>query len=338
MKYAPLGRSGLMVSRIVYGNAITHGDQVDESVARECVRAALDSGITTFDTADLYARGAAEEILGRALAGVRREEVVVCTKAGRWARPGDPNSGRLSRKHLVESLNASLRRLGMDHVDLYQAHRYDADTPLEETVAAFADIVRSGKAHYVGVSEWPADRIRAAAELARELRVPLVANQPQYSILWRVVEAEVLPASQEAGVGQIVWMPLAGGALTGKYLPGKPLPAGSRAGASQGGAKSIGRWDYLNEKVLAAVADLRPLAAEAGLTLPQMAVAWVLGRPGVSATVMGASRPEQLRENVAAVDVTLDAELLRRIDAVVAPVVRSDPSLTLDPLGPAARL
>ncbi|MGX1366191.1 aryl-alcohol dehydrogenase-like predicted oxidoreductase [Streptomyces canus] len=338
MKYARVGDSGLVVSRIVYGNAITHGDQVDESVARECVRAALDSGITTFDTADLYAEGRAEEILGRALAGVRREELVVCTKSGRWARPGDPNAGRLSRKHIMESVDASLRRLGMDHVDLYQTHRHDPETPLEETLEALADVVHAGKAHYIGVSEWPAERIRAAARIARELRVPLIANQSQYSVLWRVVEAEVLPASREAGVGQIAWMPLAGGALTGKYRPGAPLPKGSRAGAGPGGARSIGRWDYLNEKVLAAVADLAPLAAEAGLTLPRMAIAWVLGRPGVAATVMGASRPQQLAENVAAVDATLDDELLRRIDAVVAPVVRDDPSLTLDPLGPAAKL
>ncbi|NGO71624.1 aldo/keto reductase [Streptomyces boncukensis] len=338
MKYAQVGNSGLRVSRIVYGNAITHGAQVDEPAAVACVRAALDCGITAFDTADLYAEGRAEEILGRALAGERRERLVISTKAGRWARQDDPNAGRLSRKHIAESLDASLRRLGLDHVDLYQAHRYDADTPLEETVAAFADAVRAGKAHYIGVSEWPAERIRQAARLAREAGVPLIANQAQYSALWRVIEAEVLPASREAGVGQLAWMPLAGGALTGKYRAGRRPAAGSRAGATPGGAKSIGRWDYLNEKVLAAVADLEPLAAGAGLTLPQLALAWVLRAPGVSAAVMGASRPEQLRENAEAVDAVLDDELLRRIDAALAPVVRSDPVLTTDPLGPAARL
>ncbi|WP_328786207.1 MULTISPECIES: aldo/keto reductase family protein [unclassified Streptomyces] len=338
MEYSRVGDSGLLVSRIVYGNAVTHGDQVDESVAQECIRAALDSGINTFDTADAYAGGRAEEILGRTLAGERRDSLVICTKVGRWARPDDPNTGRLSRKHISESIDGSLRRLGLDHVDLYQAHRHDAETPLEETLTAFADVVRAGKALYIGVSEWPADRIREAARLARELGVPLIANQPQYSILWRVIESEVLPASQESGVGQIVWMPLAGGALTGKYRAGQALPTGSRAEATAGGAKSIGRWDYLNEKVLAAVADLEPVAADAGLTLPQLAIAWVLGRPGVNATVMGASRAAQLLENVKAVEVTLDDDLLQRIDAAVTPVVRSDPSLTLDPLGSAARL
>ncbi|MFI8931158.1 aldo/keto reductase [Streptomyces sp. NPDC053474] len=338
MKYARVGESGLVVSRIIYGNAITHGDQIDETAARECIRAALDSGITTFDTADLYAEGRAEEILGRALAGERREELVICTKVGRWARPGDPNAGLLSRKHVTESIDASLRRLGLDHVDLYQAHRHDPRTPLEETVAAFADVVKSGKAHYIGVSEWPGDRIRAAARMARDLGVPLVANQSQYSVLWRVIEADVLPASRESGVGQIAWMPLAGGALTGKYRAGEAVPADSRAGAGASGAKSIGRWDYLNEKVLAAVADLAPLATEAGLTLPQLAIAWVLRTAGVSAAVVGASRPAQLLENAGAVDVLLDEALVRRVDAAVAAVVRADASLTLDPLGPAARL
>ncbi|SEG93542.1 Predicted oxidoreductase [Actinacidiphila yanglinensis] len=338
MKYAQVGESGLVVSRIIYGNAITHGDQIDESLARDCVRAALDSGITTFDTADLYAEGEAEEILGRALAGVRREQLVLCSKVGRWMRKDDPNAGRLSRKHIAESIDASLRRLGTDHVDLYQAHRYDPQTPVEETVAAFADIVKAGKAHYIGVSEWPADVIREAARIARDLSVPFVANQSQYSLLWRVIETAVLPTSQECGVGQIVWMPLAGGVLTGKYKPGAALPEGSRAGSGPMGAKSIGRWDYLNEKVLTAVAELGPLAAEAGLTPAQLAIAWVLATPGVSATVMGASRPAQLLENVAAVDVELDAELLRRVEAAVAPVVRADVSLTVDPLGPAARL
>ncbi|MFF5302493.1 aldo/keto reductase [Streptomyces sp. NPDC013161] len=338
MKYAQVGDSGLVVSRIIYGNAITHGDQVDESAAAGCVRAALDSGITTFDTADLYAGGRGEEILGRALAGVRREELVVCTKVGRWARPTDTNSGRLSRKHIAESIDGSLRRLGLDHVDLYQAHRYDAATPVEETVAAFADIVHAGKAHYIGVSEWPAAKITEAVRIARGLGVELIANQSQYSVLWRVIEAEVLPASRASGVGQLVWMPLAGGALTGKYRPGRSVPADSRAGATAGGAKSIGRWNYLDEKVLAAVADLEPLAAEAGLTLSQLAIAWVLGKPGVSAAVMGASRPQQVLENVEAVDITLEDELLRCVDAVLAPVVRSDPALTLDPLGPAASL
>ncbi|MGW4940919.1 aldo/keto reductase family protein [Actinoplanes sp. NPDC004185] len=336
MKYAAVGRSGLMVSRVAFGNALTHGEQVDDDSARACVELALDHGITTFDTADLYADGHAEELLGGFLAAHRRDEVVICTKVGRSKRP-DPNAGRLSRKHIMDSIDGSLRRLGTDYVDLYQAHRWDEATPLEETMTSFADLIRAGKIRYLGVSEWSAPQIRQAAALAAELRLPLIANQPQYSLLWRVIEAEVVPACDDLGIGQIVWSPLAGGVLTGKYRPGVPVPPDSRA-ATGSGARSIGRWLYLDDAVLTAVAGLLPLAEEAGLTLAQLALAWVLDNPSVGAAVLGASRPAQLAENLAAVDITLDPELRKRVDEVVAPVVRDDPALTADPLGPAQRL
>src|SRR5689334_1925657 len=228
MEFRHLGRSGMLVSAISYGNWITHGSQVEADAAPACVRAALDLGITTFDTADVYAGTKAEAVLGRALAGERREGLEIFTKVFWPTGPGRNDRG-LSRKHIMESINGSLRRLGTDYVDLYQAHRYDVSTPLEETMEAFADVVRSGKALYIGVSEWNADQIRAGHTLARELRIPLISNQPQYSMLWRVIEAEVVPACVDLGISQIVFSPIAQGVLSGKYLPGQPPPAGSRA-------------------------------------------------------------------------------------------------------------
>ena len=228
MEFRTLGRSGLKISEIAYGNWLTHGSQVEEETALACVRAALDSGITTFDTADVYAGTKAESVLGRALKGERREGLEIFTKVY-FPTGNGPNDRGLSRKHILESIDGSLRRLGTDYVDLYQAHRYDYATPLEETMQAFADVVRAGKALYIGVSEWRAEELRAAAELARELKVPLISNQPQYSMLWRVIEAEVIPTSEELGISQIVWSPIGQGVLTGKYLPGQPPPAGSRA-------------------------------------------------------------------------------------------------------------
>src|SRR5262249_30504414 len=216
MNHRHLGRSGLMVSEIAYGNWLTHGAQVDKEAAFACVRAALEEGITTFDTADVYAQTRAEEVMGEALAGQRREGLEICTKLYWPVGPGQNDRG-LSRKHVFEAMHGSLRRLRTDYVDLYQAHRYDVETPLEETMLAFADLVRQGKALYIGVSEWNAEQITRAAALARDLRVPFVSNQPQYSMLWRVIEAEVIPASAKAGLGQIVWSPLAQGVLTGKY-------------------------------------------------------------------------------------------------------------------------
>jgi aryl-alcohol dehydrogenase-like predicted oxidoreductase len=316
-----------MVSEIAYGNWLTHGSQVDEDAARACVAAALDAGITTFDTADVYARTKAEEVLGRALRGVRREGLEIATKVFWPTGPGWNDRG-LSRKHLLESIEASLGRLQTDYVDLYQAHRYDHETPLEETMVAFADIVRQGKALYIGVSEWRAEEITAAAELARELRVPLVSNQPQYSMLYRVIEAEVVPTCRGYGIGQIVWSPIAQGVLTGKYRPGQAPPEGSRA-TDETGSGFIQR--FMTDEVLTRVAELEPLARDSGLTMAQLAVAWVLQNDDVSAAIVGASRPEQVAENVKASGVKLDPEVLRRIDAVLDPVVERDPSRTQSP-------
>ncbi|MFF3394085.1 aldo/keto reductase family protein [Streptomyces sp. NPDC002669] len=325
MEFRRLGRSGLTISEIAYGNWLTHGSQVEEDTAAACIRAALDAGITTFDTADVYAETRAEAVLGRALKGERREDLEVFTKVYFPTGPGHNDRG-LGRKHIMESIDNSLRRLQTDYVDLYQAHRYDHSTPLEETMEAFADVVRSGKALYIGVSEWTADQLRAAHGLARELRVPLISNQPQYSALWRVIESDVVPASEELGIGQIVWSPIAQGALTGKYRPGAPLPAGSRATDDKGGADMVAGW--LRDEVLERVQRLRPLADGAGLSLAQLAVAWVLQNPNVSAAIIGASRPEQVTENVGAAGVTLDAELLKGIDDILDPVVERNPELT----------
>ncbi|WP_174537582.1 aldo/keto reductase family protein [Micromonospora chalcea] len=328
MEFRHLGRSGLMVSEISYGNWITHGSQVEEDAAVACVRAALDSGITTFDTADVYAGTRAESVLGRALKGERREGLEIFTKVYWPTGPGRNDRG-LSRKHIMESIDGSLRRLQTDHVDLYQAHRYDYSTPLEETMEAFADVVRSGKAHYIGVSEWKASQLREAHALARELRIPLISNQPQYSMLWRVIETEVIPASEELGIGQIVWSPMAQGVLSGKYLPGQPPPAGSRATDEKSGANFIAR--FLNDDVLTRVQRLKPLAEQAGLTMPQLAVAWVLQNPNVASAIVGASRPEQVHDNVKAAGVKLDADLLKAIDEIVEPVTERDPAKTESP-------
>jgi aryl-alcohol dehydrogenase-like predicted oxidoreductase len=329
MEIRNLGASGLKISAIAYGNWLTHGSQVEEDAALACVRQALDEGITTFDTADVYANTAAESVLGKALAGERREGLEIFTKVFWPTGPGAHNDKGLSRKHILESIDGSLRRLGTDYVDLYQAHRYDHGTPLEETMVAFADVVRSGKALYIGVSEWRAEEIRAAAELARELRVPLVSSQPQYSMLWRVIEAEVVPTCRELGIGQIVWSPIAQGVLTGKYRPGQAPPAGSRATDDKGGADMISRW--LEDDVLERVQQLQPIADGVGLSMAQLAVAWVLQNDNVSAAIIGASRPEQVTENVKAAGVELDEETMRAIDEAVGPVVTSDPAHTKSP-------
>jgi len=328
MEFRHLGRSGMLVSEISYGNWITHGSQVEEEQATACVRAALDLGITTFDTADVYAGTRAEAVLGRALDGQRRESLEIFTKVF-WPTGPGPNDRGLSRKHIQESINGSLRRLKTDYVDVYQAHRYDYATPLEETMEAFADIVHAGKAHYIGVSEWRASEIRAAHELARELKIHLVSNQPQYSMLWRVIEAEVVPTCEELGVGQIVWSPIAQGVLTGKYQPGQAPPAGSRATDEKSGAMFIQR--LMDDDVLARVQLLKPLAAQAGLTMAQLAVAWVLQNPNVSSAIVGATRPEQLADNVKASGVRLEADLLKAIDEALDPIVERDPAKTESP-------
>jgi aryl-alcohol dehydrogenase-like predicted oxidoreductase len=325
MEFRRLGGSGLHISELAYGNWLTHGSQVEEDAATACVRTALDAGITTFDTADVYAETKAESVLGRALAGVRRESYELCTKVYWPTGPGRNDRG-LSRKHVIESCHASLRRLQTDYVDLYQAHRYDVETPLEETLRAFDDLVRDGKVLYVGVSEWRADQVAAALTLADEMGFDrIISSQPQYSMLWRVIEAEVLPLCEREGVGQIVWSPLAGGVLTGKYAPGEPVPEGSRA-TDPTGSQFLRRM--LTDDVLTAVAQLAPLAADAGLSLAQLSLAWVLQRPGVSAAIIGATRPEQVTENVKAVGVRLDEDLMRRIDDVLDSVVERDPAKT----------
>src|SRR5918995_300454 len=274
MRTRNLGASGLKISEISYGNWITHGGQVESDAAQACVRAALDAGITTFDTADVYANTQAESVLGEALRGERREGLEIFTKVYWPTGPGKHNDHGLSRKHIMESINGSLTRLQTDYVDLYQAHRYDYETPLEETMEAFADVVRQGKALYIGVSEWTAEQLRNGHALAQELGFQLISSQPQYSMLWRVIEEEVVPTSEELGVSQIVWSPIAQGVLTGKYLPGQAPPAGSRATDDKGGADMISRW--LEDDVLERVQQLRPIADGAGLSLAQLAVAWVL--------------------------------------------------------------
>ncbi|MEV6205792.1 aldo/keto reductase family protein [Kitasatospora sp. NPDC051914] len=327
MEFRHLGRSGLVVSEIAYGNWLTHGSQVAEETAVACIRAALDAGVTTFDTADVYAETRAESVLGRALKGERREGVEILTKVYWPTGPGRNDSG-LGRKHVLEAVDGSLRRLQTHYVDVYQAHRYDHSTPLEETMEAFADVVRAGKALYIGVSEWTADQIRDAHALARELRVPFVSSQPQYSALWRVIEAEVVPVCEELGIGQVVWSPVAQGVLTGKYLPGVEPPSGSRATDEKGGADYVARW--MRPDVLERVQRLRPLAEGAGLSMAQLAVAWVLQNRNVAAAIIGASRPEQVAENAAAAGVRLDPGLLEAMDEILAPVATTDPALTAD--------
>jgi len=326
MEFRYLGNSGFKISEITFGNWLTHGSQVENDVATQCVRAALDAGISTFDTADVYANTAAETVLGAALKDERRESLEIFTKVFGPTGPKGHNDLGLSRKHIMESINGSLTRLQTDYVDLYQAHRYDYETPLEETMQAFADIVRQGKALYIGVSEWTADQIREGHALAQQLGIQLISSQPQYSMLWRVIEGEVVPTCRELGLSQIVWSPVAQGVLTGKYRPDQPAPAGSRATDDKGGARSIER--FMRPEVLTAVQGLRPVADELGVTMAQLALAWVLSNDNVAAAIVGASRPDQVAENVKAVDVQIPPELLTRIDDVLGDVVVRDPAMT----------
>ena len=318
----------MYVSALSYGNWITHGSQIEEEAATACVRAALDAGITTFDTADVYAIGAAESVLGRALKGVRRDSIEIFTKV--YFRTGpNPNNSGLSRKHIMESLHSSLERLQTDHVDLLQAHRFDFETPLEETMRAFDDLVRQGKVHYVGVSEWTAAQISDALQLADEMGFDrLVSNQPQYSLIWRVIESEVVPLCEEEGVGQIVWSPLAQGVLSGKYLPGgQAAPDGSRATGPEGEEMS---W-LLRDEVLEPVQDYATLCRDAGYTPAEVALAWVLRNENVSSAIVGASRPEQIAENVKAVDLELDADFVEAVEKALAPTTLTDPGFTFSP-------
>ena len=322
MQYRKLGNSGMYVSAIALGNWATHGETVDQDVATSCVRKALDLGITTFDTADAYAGTKAETMLGEALKGVRREGIEVMTKAYFPTGAGRNDRG-LSRKHVMESINGSLRRLQTDYVDVYQAHRYDYETPLEETMGAFADIVRAGKAHYIGVSEWTVAEIHAGAALAAEVGIQFVSSQPQYSMLWRVIEPEVVPVCEELGITQVCWSPLAQGVLSGKY-GASTVPAGSRFSTDDGRLKT--EHKFMQPEVLERVEKLKPIADDLGMPLATMAVAWVLANPNVSAAIVGASRPEQLEDTVKAADLVLGRETLRLIDDALGDVVERDPA------------
>jgi aryl-alcohol dehydrogenase-like predicted oxidoreductase len=329
MEFRYLGNSGFKISEIIYGNWLTHGSQVENDVATACVRAALDNGITTFDTADAYANTAAEKVLGAALKYERRQSLEIFTKVYWPTGPGGHNDTGLSRKHILESIDGSLTRLGTDYVDLYQAHRYDYETPIEETMQAFADVVRAGKALYIGVSEWNADQLRAGHALAKQLGFQLISNQPQYSMLWRVIESEVVPTSEELGISQIVWSPVAQGVLTGKYKPGQQPPAGSRATDEHGGSSAIRR--FMSDDVLSSVQALAPIADGLGITMAQLAIAWVLANPNVAGAIVGASRPEQVVSNVQASGVTLDSSTLAQIDDAILAQAETDPAKTVSP-------
>ena len=328
MEFRYLGNSGLKVSEIIYGNWLTHASQGEDKRAIKTVHAALDAGITTYDTADVYANQAAEVVLGEALKGERREGIEIFTKVYWPVAEKGPNDVGLSRKHIFEALHGSLKRLKTDYLDLYQAHRFDYETPLEETMQAFADLVRQGKVHYIGVSEWTADQIRAGKKLADELGFRFISNQPQYSMLWRVIEGEVIPTSKELGISQIVWSPIAQGVLTGKYLPGAPIPAGSRA-SDPTGSSFIQK--FMTEEVLTKVQKLIPVAQELGLEMGQLAVAWVLQNENVAAAIVGASNPEQITANAKAAGVKLPADTMKQIDEILGSSIVTDPGLTQSP-------
>ncbi|MBM3719421.1 MAG: aldo/keto reductase [Actinobacteria bacterium] len=329
MEFRKLGATGLYVSEITYGNWITHGSQVESETAIKCVRAALDEGITTFDTADVYAGTRAETVLGKALKGVRRESYELFTKVY-WPTGEGKNDRGLSRKHIMESIHASLRRLNTDHIDLYQLHRFDVETPLEESLTALDDLVRQGKVHYIGFSEWSASQIAAGLKIQKERHFDrFVSSQPQYSMLWRVIEAEVVPLCQREGISQIVWSPIAQGVLSGKYKAGAKPPKGSRATDKKGGANMISGW--LRDEVLTTVEKLEPIAAQAGLTMAQLAVAWVLQNQNVASAIIGATKPSQIKENVKAAGVKLEPALMREIDDVLGKIPERSPDKTKSP-------
>jgi len=313
MEYRRLGRSDLMVSEIGLGSWLTYGAGVEAERATACVRRAFEVGINFFDTANVYGRGAAESFLGEVLSGADRSSYVLATKA---FFPMSDNDRGLSAEQIRKQSEASLRRLRTDHVDLYQCHRYDTDTPLEETMEALTELVRSGKARYIGFSEWSAEQIAAALALTDIER--FVSSQPEYSMLWRKPEPEVIPLCEKEGISQIVWSPLAQGALTGKYHPGSPPPADSRA-ASKAMGSMMGR--FRDDALLEAVQRLRPLADDLGLTMAQMALAWVLQEENVASAIIGASRPDQIDENVGASGVALDDGVLAMIDEALGDAV-----------------
>ena len=328
MEFRYLGNSGLKVSELIYGNWLTHASQVADDAAIKTVHAALDGGITTYDTADAYANQAAEVVLGNALKGQRREGLEILTKVYWPVAAKGPNDVGLSRKHIMESINGSLKRLQTDYVDLYQAHRFDYETPLEETMQAFSDLVRMGKVLYVGVSEWTAEQIAEGQKLASGMGFKLISNQPQYSMIWRVIEEKVIPTSEQLGLSQIVWSPMAQGVLTGKYLPGAPAPEGSRA-ADPSMASIIEK--FMSDELLTKVQKLKPLADELGLTQAQFALAWVLQNKNVAGAIVGASRPEQISSNIAAAGVVIPAEVMSQVDEVLGDSIVRDATLTKSP-------
>ncbi len=321
MRYRNLGRWGVKLSAVGLGSWLTYGSSVEEESARACIRRAYERGVNFFDTADVYARGRAEEVVGRAIREFPRDQLVLATKV--YFPMGDgPNDRGLSRKHIRVEIDASLRRLQVDYVDLYQSHRYDVATPLEETVQAMDDLVRAGKILYWGVSEWNADQIASAVMLARARGwAEPVSNQPQYSALWRRVEPRVFPTCKEYGLGNVVWSPLAMGILTGKYADAAHPPQGTRAA----GRAAEMMEDYFTQPVLDAVQRLKPLAERAHCTLAQLALAWCLRNEVVTSVIVGATRPEQVDDNVAAADLDVDPEIFRALDDVLAPVAPFEP-------------
>ena len=329
MEHRRLGSTGMYVSEITYGNWITHGSQVEAAAAIKCVKEAFECGITSYDTADVYAGTRAETVLGTALKGRRRESYELFTKVY-WPTGTGKNDRGLSRKHIMESCNASLKRLKTDYIDLYQAHRFDYETPLEETLSAFDDLIRQGKVHYIGFSEWNAEQIAASLKIQDAKGYNrFVSSQPQYSMLWRVIESKVIPLSQKEGIGQIVWSPIGQGVLTGKYLPGKKAPAGSRATDKKGGANMISR--FMNDEVLTAVQRLIPIAKKLDLTPAQLAIAWVLQNPNVSSAIIGATKPSQIKENVKASGIKLESSVMQEIDKAIGSIAERDPAKTISP-------
>ncbi len=325
MQYRQLGKYGLRVSEIALGAFLTYGNATPYETAEACVDLAYQQGVNFFDNANAYAGGEAERVVGRILAKYPRESYVLATKVYFPMGPG-PNDRGLSRKHIFEQCHASLRRLGMDYIDLYQTHRFDEHTPLEETFQAFDDLARQGKILYYGVSEWTAGQIAHAVDLVRARGFhPIVSNQPQYSMLARGIERDVIPLCEREGIGQVVFSPLAQGVLTGKYKPGEPPPAGSRAAdPKQNMFLKSGVVDaYVHDRIkvddqlLGRVQQLNPIARDAGLSLSQLALAWCLRQKNVASVIVGASRPEQVRENAAAAGKTLSPDLLARIDQVL---------------------